>query len=307
MKIGFSSLVSPSWDLDTIVTTASAHGFQGVELRGLRGELHLPRAPELVRDKDGVRGLFSDHKVELVCLAASATLTSRDRREMARQKATLVEFIELAAALRCPYVRILAGEAERGEYAPAVLSRIAEALQALIPVLCRCEVTMLVENGGDFPASDDLWFLIDAVSHPVIRACWNQCYAMTHGERATTSVPRLGGKIELVHVCDATFDEDGTMTEYKPLGQGDCQVAKQTELLRGVLYDGYVIFEWPKLWLESLPAPEAILPEAAKFLRACVDSRQNVLSAYKGDKNAPRISRRPPSPLSQAGTSPSPT
>src|SRR3972149_732466 len=62
MKIGFSSLVCPGWGLRTIVEQASDLGFQGVELRGLRGELHLPLVPELSGQPERVRGLFAEKK-----------------------------------------------------------------------------------------------------------------------------------------------------------------------------------------------------------------------------------------------------
>ena len=45
MKLGFSSLVCPGWSLESIVTNAAAMGFDGVELRGIRGELELPLVP----------------------------------------------------------------------------------------------------------------------------------------------------------------------------------------------------------------------------------------------------------------------
>ena len=70
-------------------------------------------------------------------------------------------------------------------------------------------------------------------------------------------------------------------------------MAKQIELLKGLAYDGYVVFEWPKLWIESLPDADTVLPSVARFLRECVDSQQAVLSAYKNDKNKPRMSARP--------------
>lgn len=294
MKIGFSSLVCPTWDLPTIVTQASTLGFAGVELRGLRGELHLPLVPELAADPAGVRQLFADHKVELVCLGASAMLSAKDRKELAKQKASITEFLELASKLRCPYVRIFAGEVGRWDTARAVLARTAEALISLVPVAQRLGVTLLVENGGDFPSSSDLWFLVDAVEQSSIRCCWNQCSAMAVGERATNSIPRLGNKLRIVHICDAQFDEAGVLTQYKPLGEGQVECKRQIELLTGMAYDGYLMFEWPKLWVDSLPPPEAALPAAAKFLRAALDAKQSVLSAYKGDKNAPKFVSRGP-------------
>ena len=60
-------------------------------------------------------------------------------------------------------------------------------------------------------------------------------------------------------------------------------------MLRGIISCGSLIFEGPKLWIDSLPGPDATLPEVAKFLRACIQEKAAVLSAYKGDKHAPKL------------------
>ena len=54
MKIGFSSQACPDWDLETIVAKASAMGFDGVELQGMRGESGLPLVPELTGQPERV-------------------------------------------------------------------------------------------------------------------------------------------------------------------------------------------------------------------------------------------------------------
>ena len=41
-----------------------------------------------------------------------------------------------------------------------------------------------------------------------------------------------------------------------------------------------------------MPAPELVLPKVAKFLRETIDTKQPILSAYKGDKNAPKLASR---------------
>ena len=287
IKIGFSSLACPGWDLETIVTNAASMGFDGVELRGVRGELQLPVVPELARSAEHTRALFRDNNVELVCLASSSSLDSKNTRELARNTSSLVEFIELAESLGCPYVRFFIGEVGRRDHRRAALGRIAAALTSVVPIAQRHGVTLLIENGGDFPGSEDLWFLVDSVGHPALRCCWNQCHALTGGERPTISMPRLGNKIGLVHVCDAAFDDQGVLLEYRTIGEGDAEIATQINLLRGMVYNRYIVFEWPKLWDNSLEAPETVLPGAVKFLRERVEEKQAVLSAYKGDKCAP--------------------
>jgi sugar phosphate isomerase/epimerase len=200
--------------------------------------------------------------------------------------------MELAAAIGCPNVRLFLGDIEANDTQPGALTRIAGVLASLVSVATRLDVRLLVENGGDFPSSRDLWFVIDSVSHPMVQACWNQCNALATGERPTNSIPRLGKKIRMVHLCDADFDGDGILLGYRQVGEGGAEVGRQIELLRGLLYDDYLIFEWPKLWVPSLAAPEAVLPQVATFLRGRLEERQAVLSAYKGDKTVPRLAKR---------------
>lgn len=289
MKIGFSSLVCPNWDFKTVVTQAAAWGYDGVELRGLRGQFNLPLLPEVSADPEGVRRMLAEQKVELVCLSASASMDARNKAKRAEQRELIVDFIDLAGRLRCPFVKVFAGEVQRFDTREAALSRIVEGLAGLAPLAARVNVTLLVENSGDFSGSADLWYIADAVNHPALRVCWNQVHAMTGLERPTVSIPRLGSKIAMVHVGDADYSDSGVLEAYKAPGSGMIDVARQIELLKGVVYRGYLMFEWPKAWVPSLPEPESVLPETAKVLRACVNAKQDVLSAYKGDKNAARF------------------
>ncbi len=290
MKIGFSSLVCPGWSLQTILDQASALGFQGVELRGLQGEFDLMLAPELAGRPESVKDRFSEKKIELVCLGVSASLTVRKKSDLARQRELIIDGLELAARLSCPFVRLFAGEVERGDTPESAMARAADLLQGFTTVAARTGVTLLVENGGDFSSSQSMWFLLDAVGHPAVQCCWNQGNAKIDLERPTVSIPRLAGKIGLVHLCDGHFDDAGVLSHYTSLGEGNIELARQIELLRGIGFGGYLMCEWPKAWVDSLPSPEAALPQAAAFLQSRVAEKQAILSAYKGDKNAPRYS-----------------
>ncbi|MCC7291730.1 MAG: sugar phosphate isomerase/epimerase [Phycisphaerales bacterium] len=294
MRIGFSSLVCPNWDLNTIVAQAAALGFEGVELRGLNGEYHLPSAAALAGNVDHTRKLFEEAKVELVCLSPSASLDAKKKDKIADARKGVIEHLELASRLGCRFVKIFAGEVQRWDNREAALSRIARELHALAPTVVKHGVTLLVENSGDLTRSDDLWYLIDAVSHPSIQGCWNQVNAMTRKEAATVSIPRLGVKIGMLHVGDADYDADGLLQSYKLPGQGQTQVARQIELLKGLIHNGYLIFEQPKAWIPSLPEPEVALPAAATFLKAQLAAKQAVLSAYKGDKNPAKFAAQRP-------------
>ena len=281
-----------------MVAKAAEFGFDGVELNGLFGQTHRALTPELIAKPEDVRKLFAEHNVELLCLSTSATLDGIDPFRVDESRDQIVEYIELAGKLGCPYVRILPGRMGTPDSPTRALSRIASALQTLIPVAVESQVTLLLENGGDYLTSDAVWFLVDALNHPTARCCWNQFTALYEGERPTRSIPRLGEKLGFVHLCDGEFNERGVLRGYKPLGEGNAEIAKQIELLKGIAYQGYLVVEWPKERVASLPEPEEALPAAAEFLQARLAEKQAILTAYKGDKKAPKFAalRSPATP-----------
>lgn len=293
MKIGFSSLVCPSWDLPTIVSKAAELGFDGVELRGVRGELDLPRIPALRANPGSTRQMFAGANVELAGLVSSCTFDSRQRVELAHSRETLQEYIEMAAELRCPRVRMFLGDVQKGDTRHCTLARIAEELATIAPSAAEHGVTILIENNGDFVGSADAWYICDYVAHPAIRVAWNPCTAMTLCERPTISIPRLACRIEVFLVSDGQFDEMGYMSGFKVPGEGNVELSRAIDLLKGVFYSGYLMFSWPKLWEPSLPGPTDVLPRVQQFLRQRIDEKQAPLSAYKGDKNAPVFKPRP--------------
>lgn len=289
MKIGFSTLGCPDWDLETVIAQARAMGFDAVELRGLRGEMHLPASPVLAQNPAGVASRFSEAGLDIACLGSSASFHWQDRRKLAEQKAQTREFIELAGQLGCPYVRVFGDEVPRYEDRNRTLVRIADALRELAPYAAAHHTTLLLENHGDFANSRDIWFILDSVGHPAVQCCWNPCHAKAAGERPTLSVPRLGGRIALTHLVDGRFNDAGLLEGYALPGEGTVDIDYYLTLLTGTAFDGYLIFEWPKLWIPALADPQQAFPAALAAIKGVLTRLANVkeLTAYKGDKNAP--------------------
>src|SRR6185503_5837943 len=46
LPIGFSTLGCPEWEWKTILDQAAQHGFAAIEMRGLGGEMDLPKSPQ---------------------------------------------------------------------------------------------------------------------------------------------------------------------------------------------------------------------------------------------------------------------
>lgn len=292
MKLAFNSIANVGWDLPTLVMKAKEYGYQGIELRGVSGQLHLPLASELSSSPARIAGLIRDTGVDLICLNSAASFHMTKPAEVAENLATAREYIELAGRLKCPMVRVFAGEIPKGkifyERRETVLGRIVDALRTLVPVAAEHGVTVVVENGGDFTDSASMWYIVDAVDSPVVQCCWNPFAARTRMERPTTSIPRLGAKIAMVHICDGKFAANGGLDSYAVPGQGDLEIPRLVQLLKGIAYQGHLVVDWPKLWVPSLADADKVLPAAAKFLKPLIDEKPIAMTAYKGDKNAPR-------------------
>lgn len=302
MKLGFSSIACPRWDLPTIVAKAKEFGYSGVELRGLLGQMHLPLCPDLTRDPTSVKQYLAAEGVELVCLSSSAAFHYRDAHQVADNKAEAREYIELAGKLGCPYVRVFGAEVPKTRFfgyesRDKVLVRIAEALRDLAPIALQHRVTLLIENSGDFVDSQAIWYLVEAANTPAVRACWAPFAAMTRNEIPSISIKRLASKIALLHLCDGKFDGLGGVESIEPPGKGSLNVPLLIELLRGIAFDGHVVIDWPKLWNPDLADADRVLPDAQKFLKPLLDSKPVELTAYKNDRNAPKFrATREPAP-----------
>lgn len=293
MKIGFSTIGCPDWDLDTIISQGSALGYEAVELRGLQGELHLPAVPAIASDPAALSARFAEAKLDIACLATGCAFHWTDKKKVAENKSQVREFIELAAALRCPYVRVFGDEVPGYEQKQTTLRRISEALRDLAPTAAASGVTIVLENHGDFGGSRDVWYIVDTVDHPAVRCCWHPCHAAAAGDRLSLSVPRLGRLISLVHLVDGRLN-DGALEGYALPGDGNLDVERFLTLLRGVTYDGYLIFDWPKLWVPGLADPDKAFPAALTKIKALLAKIDGIkeLTAYKGDKNAPKYAVR---------------
>ncbi len=292
IKIGFSSLVCPDWDFETIVAKAGALGYDGFELRGLAGQDSLPEVAALASAPDDARQRLADAGVELVSISAPVSFESANRQVVERSRRELNRTLELAGKLACPNVRLVLGDKVGLEHRSA-LARVAEQVRDLAGTAARHGVTILVENGGDFVTSEDLWYVLDAASHPSVRGSWNPLLARLVDERPTISVPRLGRQLAIFHMCDGRFDENGGFSGFELPGQGDAELGKAIDLLKGVCYQGWLICEWPARKVSPVE-PDTALPQALEFLRERLAATQKVLTAYKTDKRPPNF-KAPPS------------
>ena len=263
-------------------------GFYGVELGAIRDEIHLPSAEDLQSDKDidAVRKLYEDKGVEIAAIASIYSFHAREKNVRMRSVARTIENIELASKLGCPMVRVPLGAPVGREPVEHCLARQVPHLSELARIAAKNNVTLLMCNTPGLPSSRAVWFVVDGVSHPGVRAAWNPVYGRSCGEASTVAVPRLGARIKAIQAGDARFDDDGRFQGFCPIGEGVIDYVRTTDLLKGVLFDGYLLLDWPADRVEGFPAPEEALSNALGHLIERIKYVEPELTAYKKDKNA---------------------
>src|SRR6266498_3772937 len=70
MKLAFTTLGCPKWDIATIIAKAKEYGFNGVDFRGYLGEMDLGLFPEF---KAGIKALSENFKAASLTVSCIST------------------------------------------------------------------------------------------------------------------------------------------------------------------------------------------------------------------------------------------
>lgn len=270
LPLAFSTLGCPKWTLVQILDFAQQHGFAAVELRGLLGEMNLPARPEFAPDKIiQSRREISSRGLRIACVSSSATMHDEDPQKRAQQLGDARSFIDLAAALGAPYVRVF-GNDIKGPREP-VIARVAAGLHELGEYAGPRNVTVIIESHGDFTDSPTLKDILTRADSEHVALLWDahHTFATSHEEPEFT-VAQLGKWIRHTHLKDSVLDEKidektGVKERHYVLtGKGDVPVERQIRALVNIGYKGMYCFEWEKVWHPDIAEPEIAIADYAK-------------------------------------------
>jgi sugar phosphate isomerase/epimerase len=268
LSIAFSTLGCPGWDWSTILRFAGAHGFAGIELRGLLGEMDLSRVPEFAPARiDRTRAELAERNLRVLSLGSSANMHEAEPAKRAVQSGEARRFIDLAHALDAPYVRVFGNNYVEGEPRAQTIVRIARTLRALGDYAGERDVTVLLESHGDFTDSPTLLRILELADSPRVALLWDahHTFVSSH-EPPEDTFRQLGKYIRHTHLKDSVPDGKGGR-RYVLTGAGEVPVKRQVEILAAGGYPGFYCFEWEKRWHPEIEDPEVAFPHFARIIR----------------------------------------
>jgi sugar phosphate isomerase/epimerase len=264
--IAFSTLGCPSWSWKTILETADRLGYAALELRGIAGEMDLPKVPEL----SGTR--LAATKKDLAALGivvsdlgASARMHEKDPATREKQLDEGRRFVDLAQAMGVKYVRVFGDKIPEGEPKEEAMKRVVEGFRQMAEYAKPAGVTVLIESHGDFTHSRDLEEILTRVASPQFALLWDAHHSfVAGGEQPADTFARLGKWIRHTHLKDSK--PEGADRRYVLIGAGTVPVKEQVRVLAKGGYKGYYCFEWEKKWHPEIEDPEVAFPQYAKAI-----------------------------------------
>jgi sugar phosphate isomerase/epimerase len=262
VKIAFSTISCPDYDVDTIARGVGEFGYDGVELYALEGARLTPdllrdRLPELRRALAGT---------EIASINSWASLTSSMSADGADPEAQVVAAMELAADLGCSMVKSFGGAFPDDQPAEAAIDHVAAAANRLADDARRTGVRLVIETHDGFCLGQTLAAVLAQVpDDDWVGALWDVHHPYRMGESVTDTDALIGARVRHVHVKDAVRAGDGW--SFLRLGEGELPVQPMLAALAARGYDGYVSVDWEKMWHPEIEGPETVLPQYAETLR----------------------------------------
>lgn len=268
LPLCYSTLGAPGWSWTRILAAAAESGYASIELRGLEAEMDLTRhAVFSAAALPATRRQLQDHGVRIACASASAVMHEMDAAKRAARLDEGRRFIDLAAALHAPFVRVFGDRFVPDVPRDALLDHVAGGLRALGDHARGSGVTVLIESHGDFIQSPLLASLMERAASPQVAILWDAHHTFVMGkEEPEESVQLLGRWIRHTHLKDSVAAGEGR--RYVLTGRGEVPVQRQIAALARTGYTGTYCFEWEKRWQPTIEEPEVAIPDFARVAGA---------------------------------------
>jgi sugar phosphate isomerase/epimerase len=263
MKLSFSTLGCPEWSWDHIVEQAAQCGYDGIEIRGVAGEMYVPRiAPFSPERLASTMADLAKRGLEIVSLDTSVKFHLADRRDEFLREG--IETIDLARRMGVPYIRIQ-GDAFPD---PAAREQTMEAIVDGFRELCDhaegSGVMNLIEVHGDFNRTEPLREALERTGSDALGILWDIEHThKVYGSAWRDFYESLRGAIRHVHIKDIRMAD--IAPNGKPrhclTGMGDIPIPSIVAALAEDGYDGYLSLEWEKKWNPWIEEPETAIPQ----------------------------------------------
>ncbi len=270
MKVAFTTLSCPEWSWETISGEASRLGYDGIEVRGIAGEMVLHQCTPFLPERiDHTVNDLKQKGLEICCLDTSCRFDQPENVEASLEEGR--KAVDLAQRLKTPYIRVFGDKIPDPGKVDETVSQVAWGLEQLGHYAETRGVYVLIETHGDFSDSRLLLSVLEKTSSDAIGVLWDINHPYKYAaEPFSVTYERLGRYIRHVHIKDSRgFGKEARLCM---IGEGDVPLNDAIGILRTHGYGGWLSLEWEKKWHPELEEPELALPAFIRYIRTALES-----------------------------------
>lgn len=241
MHYSFMSFSCARLPLAEALALAKRLGYDGFEPRPGWNHKHGVELSADAGERARIRRVVAESGVALSCLAPG--LRFANPAKVDRQLAEASAYIDLAADVGAPRLRVFGGEPGEGIDRDTAIANVAAALKSLAPQARARGVTLCMETHDAWTNPDHVVAVLERVNDSRVRAVWDIMHPLrASGWTIRAAFERLRPWIDHVHIHDGTFEM--SKLEFAPMGRGQYDMPAVFACLAEMGYDGFVSGEW---------------------------------------------------------------
>lgn len=275
-----------AWSPDDFLNLAGTAGYSGILVHGPYGLPEVGPWGAWLQTPALIQAACALAKVSIAGLHLGP-IDAHNSRSATALRGRIERGLTIARRANCPTV-LLGGDGPTHAAAANVVAHSLEAIAATLSVAAEANIQILLGPGGAIRDNKMLWNLHDALSSPTIGLWLDPLAARIFGEPPTISIKRLARGLRWVSLRDGAIDERDGNVNSAELGNGDADAAMSLNLLRGLAFDRSIAVDYPAS-AASLPLLDEMPKRALEWIKGELAKAPVQLSAYKGDKNAPKF------------------
>lgn len=260
MKVSFMTWICPDWTLKEVLTAAVRYGYDGVEPRAEGNQKHGVELAATKKQRSEIASAFADCGVEMSCIATSVKFSSADAAERAEMVERTKKFVDLAADVGCPYLRVFGGKIPEGVAQEDVKRYVAESLAACGEYAASKGIQVLLETHDDFRKAQDAVDTVRMADHSNVQILWDVAHPFHAGESIQEAFDLVAPHARHLHVHDFLTHDGDRQPAF--IGEGNVPHDEAVRLLKTISFDGHLSGEWIRFG-----PPEEVLPKDLATLR----------------------------------------
>ncbi|HEY0432560.1 MAG TPA: sugar phosphate isomerase/epimerase family protein [Chitinophagaceae bacterium] len=267
LRLSFSTLGCPDWNFQKILDFAAANAYSGLEIRGILRQMDLVKCPEFADagSRKTTMHRMEDKRLQFVDLGSSAEMHHTDATEREKQLDEAKRFIDLAAEIDCPFVRVFPNKMVNADPA-ATIDVLSSALTAAGDHARGSGVMVLMETHGEVVDAGLIRDIMQRVNHPKVGLVWDVANMWTVTKQPPADVyAQLKPYVHHTHIKDAKLVNN--VPQYQLMGQGEVPIFDAIRILRESGYRGFYSFEWEKLWHPEIDDPAVAIAQYPKAMK----------------------------------------